>query len=245
MNRGISQSGICLYRFCPYAYKLKYIDKCKPMGYDTSAMDTGKYTHDSIDHYYKFNFSLDTTQNNILYSTYNKLKELWDRTLEPVWLKKAYDCLKTHSEWEYQNTLKGITKPFSELEIDNGKYYGFLDYVNLPKAQVIDWKTGSYPTVSFEYRMQAYVYKLLFEYKFNTKLKDFYFFYLYPNQWRKISYSNKKQIEAGEECERLLGKILDNEFPKEPRLENGCRYCDYKYYCKVIENDRYGKNDNV
>ena len=235
MRRGISQSGIGLYRFCPYAYKLKYIDLCKPMGYDTSAMDTGSYVHDSIDNYYKLKFSMDNTANDIFFETYNTLRGMWDKTLEIQWLKKAYDCLKTHSEWEYQNILKGITKPFSELEIDNGKYYGFLDYTNLPKAQVIDWKTGTYPSVSFEYRMQAYVYKLLFESKFNTKLKGFYFFYLYPNQFRKISYDKEKQIEAGNECEMLLSKILDCEFPKKPRLENSCRYCDYKYYCKVLE----------
>ena len=235
MNRGISQSGIGLYRFCPYAYKLKYIDGCKPMGYDTSAMDTGSYVHDSIDHYYKLKFSLDITQNYILYNTYNKLKQIWDTTLEPEWFKKAYVCLVNHSEWEYQNTLKGITKPFSELEIDNGKYYGFLDYVNLQKAQVIDWKTGTYPSVSYEYRMQAYVYKLLFESKFNVKLKDFYFYFLFSNQWRKIAYDKEKQIEAGKECETLLSKILDCEFPKEPRLPNSCRYCDYKYYCKIVE----------
>ena len=193
---------------------------------------------------------MDNTANDIFYDTYNKLRELWDITLEPEWLKKAYDCLKTHAEWEYQNIKKGITKPFSEIKIDqnnidktNNGYFGILDYVNLQKAQVIDWKTGSYPTVSFEYRMQAHVYKILFESKFDTKLKDFYFFYLYPNQWRKISYTNPKQIEAGKECDYLLSKILDNGYEKKPRLENSCRYCDFKYYCKVIEEPYQIKNE--
>jgi len=243
MKRGISQSGICLYRFCPYAYKLKYVDRCKPMFYDSSAMDTGSYVHKSIDHYYSNGFSMEKTSNEILYDTYSKLKEIWDITLEPLWLKKAYECLINHSDWEYQNIKKGITKPFSELKVDSGKYFGYIDYINLQKALVIDWKTGKYPSVSFDYRIQAYVYKDLFENEFNTNLKSFYFFFLHPNKWRKISYDKDKQILAGKECERLLGDILDEKFPKEPRLKNSCRYCDYKYYCKILEEPYQSKNE--
>lgn len=205
-------------------------------------MDTGSFVHESIKSYYWTKFSMDTTPEKILYETYGKLKQIWDTSLEVPLLKKAYDCLVNHSQWEYQNTLKGITKPFAEIEIDqnaiqnieNG-YYGFLDYVNLQNSHVIDFKTGVYPAVSYEYRFQAHVYKILFEAKFGVKLKDFHFYYLFPNEWRKISYDNATQISAGKECDELLLRILNREFPKKPRLENSCRYCDYKYYCKVLE----------
>jgi len=86
--------------------------------------------------------------------------------------------------------------------------------------------------------MQAYIYKQLYEGKFGEELTHFYFFFLYPNEWRCVKYDNEKQIKVNQETEELKNNIFDStqdeNFEKKPRTSNGCKYCEYKLYCKII-----------
>ena len=238
LERGISQSGLSLFRYCPYAYKLKYIDKCERMFFDHSILDVGSYVHDSIDKYYKLHFLMDVQKNDILLETYDILKSIWDTSLLPEQLSQAYTCLENHAEWEYNNLQRGIrVKPLTEQKISYDGYYGILDYIDLPSKKFIDWKTGKRAYLSYDYRMQAYIYKILSEGMFNVKLNSFYFFFLYPKQWRKVSYNDEKQIKVAEETEKLKVDLIDslerNEFEKCPRTDNGCKNCSLAYYCQI------------
>jgi len=235
MNRGISQSGLSLYRRCPFAYKLHYVDLAEPMFFSQDVLDVGRYVHDAIDEYYRHYYVSEGTVDDILIKSYGALKEQWDLTLPAEQLRKAYDCLLHHAEWEHKNITNGIgTKPFTEVEINGEGLYGFIDYVDLQNHKVIDWKTNRYATLSYEYRMQAHVYRKLFESKFGEKLTHFYFFFLYPNQWRCVKFNDKKQEEVGKEVESLLNDILECNFPKQPRTDKGCRTCNYRFYCKIL-----------
>ena len=232
MSRGLSQSGITKYRDCPYAFYLHYKCNCEPMFYDTEAMDVGGIGHKSIEFYYKNHFSTDTNPEEILYYTYDKMKSLWDTSFSIENYQKIYRCLENHAIWEYQNISNGQTnKPIIEKKMNHCGYFGIADYIYLPKRKVIDFKTNKYASVSYNYRMQAYVYKVLFENEFDTKLKDYYLYFLYPNEWRKISYEKENQKKVGLETEILKNKILNGEFPKKPRYPTMCRNCEYKYYC--------------
>ena len=237
---GISQSALNLFRDCPYAYKLKYLDRVEGIYFSNDAMDTGGYVHDAIDMYYRNHFLQEGTSDDILYHTYTNLKNIWDTTLSINDFKKAYTCLQHHSEWEYSNINKGIrTQPLTEVEIEACNLYGFIDYVDLEKQQVIDWKTNSYATLSYTYRVQASIYKILFEAKFNMKLKYFHFFFLYPNTWRIVKYGDAKQERVDTEVNALLEQLnlsLENrEFEKNPRTNSWCKSCPYKLYCKVMK----------
>lgn len=234
----ISQSALALFRKCPYAYKLKYIHKCKQMFYDPSILDLGSYVHDAIDKYYRKRFLTDGTVDDILIESYDELKKLWDPSLTPEQLKKAYTCLENHAQWEYGNLSLGMrTKPFTEQKLKHMGYFGIIDYIDLPRKQVIDWKTGKKAYLSKDYRMQAHIYRILFEEEFGMDLPYFLFFFLYPNQWRKVTYDSEKQKKVGEETDALKNKLLEawdtGEFEKCPRTKNACKYCELAYYCQV------------
>ena len=199
-------------------------------------LDIGKYVHDAIEKYYKNNYYTKCESNDILCKTYENLKSIWDITLPVEGFKKAYDCLINHANWEYGNTNDGLShKPLVEVEMNGNGFYGFIDYIDLDNQKVIDWKTNTYPTLSYEYRMQAYVYKKLYEAKFGNKLSHLHFFFLYPNEWRMVAFDKEKQIEVGKDVEKMMEQILNCEFPKEPRISSQCKNCLYKFYCKVQE----------
>lgn len=235
-KRGLSQSGISVYRYCPYAYKLHYIDLKQPIHFNPAVMDVGKYVHDVIDRYYQNYYLSEGTANDVLIKTYDILKNIWDITLPPEQFKKAYDCLINHSQWEEKNINGSIgTKPLTEVKIDSGDYFGLIDYVDLNNLKLIDYKTSTHPVLSYEYRMQAHIYRELFESKFNKTISHFYFFFLYPNEWRTVKYDSDKQRKVGKDVENFKELILNCEFPKEPRTKSSCNNCEYKLYCKVIK----------
>jgi len=237
MKKGISQSAISIYKECPYAYYLEYNFNRQAMHFNPDVMDTGKLVHDAIDKYYKLYYLTTGTAEDILTESYDVLRRNWDTSLELEELNKGYTCLHHHSLFEYSNIKNGITKPLTEIDIYGNGYHGVIDYDDLVNNKAIDWKTGRSVYLSKGYRMQAHVYKELLESEFSQTLDHFYFFFLYPNEWRIVKFDDEKQKKIGEETENLKNDILiswdNDEFPKQPRLESGCRSCAYKYYCMI------------
>jgi len=237
MRRSLSQSAIGIYRSCPYAYKLHYVDRKQSVFWDPSILDVGSIAHDVLDIYYKNYYLMSGTPNDILVKTYNVLKEKWDMSYSVEQFKKIYECLQNHATWESGNITNKIgVKPLTEIKIESDGFFGIIDYVDLVNRRVIDWKTGKWPTLSYTYRMQAHVYKKLFEGKFGEELTHFYFYFLHSGEFRTVKYDMPKQKEVGEAVETLKNSINDslmsNDFPKKPRTKNGCKYCSYKLYCK-------------
>lgn len=236
MRLSLSQSALSIYKHCQYAYKLRYISRCSPVFYDPSILEVGSFVHDAIDGYYRHHYLMHGTADDILAESYAELKKSWDISFLPAQLKQAYTCLQNHSEWEYDNITNGIgTKPLTEQKIGQMGYYGIIDYIDLPNLKVIDWKTGRNPYVTYGYRMQAHIYRILFEAQFNMKLKNFHFYFLFPNEFRTISYEKEKQIKVGKEVEKLKAEVIHSrdigEFEKNPRTAKGCRNCNFAYYC--------------
>jgi len=241
IERGFSQSSLSLYRYCPYAFKLSYLDSQESIFWDPDVLDVGKLVHNSLDYYYKNNYLTKGLSEHILYYTYSHLKNNWDITLKVEDFQKAHTCLDNHSKWEYKNISNGFnTKPFTEQKISQNGYYGILDYVDLNNCKVIDWKTGRSPYVTYEYRMQAHVYKELFEKEYGLKIKKFQFYFLYPDEFRTISFEKEKQKQVALETERLKNAVInslsDGEFSKKPRTDKGCKNCNFVYYCKILGN---------
>lgn len=242
-QRGISQSGLGLYRDCPYAYRLKYLDGCKPMFWNFDVLDVGSYVHEAIEKYYKLHFLLEAdSPDDILMETYEQLKKVWDTTLLPSDFKKAYTCLENHAQFEYNKLQNGIrAKPATEIKINARGFFGIIDYVDMSKMEVIDWKTGRFPSLHYTYRMQAYIYKQLVDEHYGVDLKYFKFFFLFPNAWRTVKYDTKKMKEVAEDVENLKASVADaykyDSFNKEPRTKKMCRNCLYRYYCMLKQED--------
>lgn len=237
----ISQSALGLYRDCPHAYYLKYKMSCQPIFWNFDVLDTGSYVHDAIDMYYKHNYLTEAeSYEDILYYSYKNFKEIWDITLSNEEFLKGYTSLENHAKWEYSNLQNNIvTKPLTELKIKLDGLYAIIDYADLNRDMLVDWKTNKYAGLSYNYRMQAEIYKRSYERKFNKELEHFYFFFLYPNEWRTVKFGNKKQDEVSKEVDALLDAVhkswINNEFPKQPRTDRGCDGCLFRYYCKMEE----------
>jgi len=233
---GISQSALTTFRGCPFAYKC-YRERKDAVFFNQDVLDVGNYVHQAIDRYYKNHYLTEGTAEDILGISYSHLKEIWDKSFTAEHLKKAFLSLQNHAVWESKNINGGIaSKPLTEVKIGEQGFYGIIDYIDLNLNKAIDWKTGSYPSLSYNYRIQAEIYKILFENKFNQKLEKFYFFFLPVNEWRVVKYNSEKQLAVRDEVNLLKDKIdkaIENgEYLKEPRTEKMCRNCQYKLYCK-------------
>lgn len=239
----ISQTALNRFIDCPYQYKLSYVNGKEGIYYNQDALDIGKHTHKAIELMYKRHYTIDMLNpETILYYSYDNLKNIWDTTLSTEAYKKAYLCLYNHSQWQatYPLGIDPIVEPhIIEESDDDYKWHGYIDFIDKPKLKVIDWKTNTKAVLSKQYRYQAEVYRALFKSKYGIDLPYFYFYFLYPNEWRTVSFEKESQkkvaVEMKKEKARFINAIEDSDFPKQPRTKNMCKNCAYRFYCKVLE----------
>lgn len=236
-GHGISQSALNVYRNCPYAYRC-YKEKKLPLMYNQDVLDSGGLIHDAIDYYYKHYYMTEADAQAILYESYNYLRSHWDILLPVEELHKAYTCLTNHSVWEEKNLLDGIINcPITEAGLANDFFYGIIDYIDVPHNFVLDWKTGKHAMLTQEYKIQAYIYKLLYQDNYKKQLDSLTFFFLYPNEIKKIVFDNPNMKSAIEEVlgirEEMKHDIENYTFLKRPRTDNTCKYCAYRIYCRI------------
>jgi len=209
------------------------------MFWDHSVLDVGSYVHDSLDDYYRLHYLYYGTYDDILAETYSLLKRRWDTSLSVAQLKQAYVCLENHARFEYKRITEGIaTKPLTEIEIDSGGYYGFIDYIDLDNKIAMDWKTGKKAGVYYNYKMQAYIYKILIKGKFGLDLTHFKFFFLFPDEFRLLKYGSGAMKGIADDVTKLRKKVDDayeSGFVKNPRTPSMCNNCLYKYYCRILK----------
>ena len=156
--------------------------------------------------------------------------------LDPKKLRQAYICLKNHSKFESERILKQPNiKPLTEVEIAENGFYGIIDYIDIENNKVIDWKTNKYANLSHSYRIQAQIYKMLYESKFDRHLDYVHFLFLYPYEWRVVKFDTNIQRKISSEIdslkERIVESTLNNDFEKKPRIKSVCRNCLIAYYC--------------
>lgn len=231
----ISQSQILLYRFCPYAYKLRYVEGYIPIKFDPTVLEVGKRVHEAIDFYYKNYFSTDRTRDEILAISYGYLRKNWDRSLPPEMLRKAFTCLCNFAQFESNNISYGYRqKPLTEVVLQCDNLFGVVDYLDLNTQRVIDFKTSNNTRLTTENKIQATMYKILTEHNFKFPVKTFTFFYLYPNVLKEVRFT-KSYKDLEEEIKKYANLIVEsresNNFPKEPRTKKACKSCEYRLYC--------------
>ena len=234
----ISQTGLSIYRNCPFAFYC-YRSKKEPIFFNQDILDTGKYVHDALDRYYRQQYLTKGTMDDILAKTYENLSGSWDVTLPIDEFKKSYTCLQHHAKWEETQINNGIAiQPLTEEHLKHDIFHGIIDYIDLPKNRVMDWKTNKSANISFEYKMQSYIYKLLYESKFKTDLKIFEFYFLYPDEIKVINFSSSGMSEAIQEVNQLRELIKksyeQHDYPKQPKSETLCKNCQYRLYCKLM-----------
>jgi len=235
ISNGVSQSQINIFRDCPYAYYLAYVKHYKPMIFKPDIMEVGSRVHDAIDIYYRNLFVEGSNKDEIFKSVYSVLRQSWDHMLDIEYLKKAYTCLKSFSEFEAKQIKNnGYSKPLSELDLRHENFRGKIDRLELVSMIPGDFKTNTNAVVSYSYKMQAAIYSYLIEKEFGQKPKYFNFYFLYPNEIRTLKVENLKTIleNAKQFRNQIIQAFDDDKFEKKPRTASTCRYCNYRYYCK-------------
>ena len=230
----ISQSSLNLYNDCPFAYYLKTLG-LEPMYYNTKGMEVGTIVHDTLDYFYKHVFELGMEEQDIFYHTYEIMKKYWKNDLAQEDFEKIVRCLRNHATWLAKQDFEGV--PLTEGFVKAKQWLGYIDFIYPATNTVIDWKTNTKAVLSKNYRRQAEVYRILVKEKFGMDIEFFLFFFLYNNEWRKVKYDTPAQKKIREEMfhirEQMLEAIKTGKFPKNPRTEKMCKWCPYRFYCKI------------
>jgi len=236
--KNISQSQINLFRKCPYAYALRYIYKKEGIWFDPSIIEVGSRVHDAVDRYYRNHLQLNGSVEDIRNKVYEILRSEWDITLPVDYLTKAYTCVCNFAEFEYKNRKGRRGVPLTEVKIYSNGLMGIVDYLDLNQPKIVDFKTNTKAFVSYDYKMQAAMYKLLVKEEYDIDLTHFTLQFLYPNEIRQIKYDDKL-LSIQRDIEDYVKKIQDAwknmNFPKEPKTPKTCNSCQYSYYCGGIE----------
>jgi CRISPR/Cas system-associated exonuclease Cas4 (RecB family) len=251
-NLILSPSGIGLYNSCPYSFKLRYIDHCKSITENDSALRLGKSVHAVLENYYK-NINLKTDNPDIeLVEAFKKTaKERWDCSIDA----KKRDEMNTHMflwlQFEIQRFKRykelNILDKFCPVTVEED----ITDYSNKIRAIIdkrcigqtgntycIDYKTdkklpaernfsGDLSKIDDKYKVQSALNAMVLKTK-DVKLDNFFFqFIRYPNKLLSVPITP----ELFTEINTLITKIRNTtEFVKNKK---NCFYCGMKIYCKT------------
>lgn len=236
--KSISQSQINLYKYCAHSYELKYRYNYEPMMYDPLVVEVGKRVHNAIDSYYKNYYNSIYSIQQIEDITYNILRNQWDTKLSANLLKKAHLCIHNFAKFESENNNGLATKPLTEVKIYSGDIMGIVDYLDLNKQKVIDFKTNASARIGDDNKMQAVMYQKLIKDQFNINIEKFGFQFLYVDDYKEVSLYDPSLKMIAEELIMYKDKIKESWqtmfFPKNPKNESVCKRCEYRYYCEGV-----------
>jgi len=242
--KNISQSQINLFKSCPYAYALRYIHKKEGIWWDPSIVEVGSRVHDAIDDYYRNHFLENATEEQIRDKVYEIIRNQWDTTLPADYLLKAYTCVCNFATFEYNNRKGRRRRPLTEVRIYSGGLMGIVDYLDLNKPKIVDFKTNTRAGVGYANNVQAVMYKRLVKEEYDIDLKYFTLQFLYPNEIRLIKFDDKMikiQQDLEESVEKIRKAWEEMNFPKEPRTPKTCNGCQFNYYCGGLQKGENGE----
>tara|TARA_Y100000310_G_scaffold267782_1_gene279981 strand:- start:13180 stop:13893 length:714 start_codon:yes stop_codon:yes gene_type:complete len=235
MKVRFSKSKKGLYDFCPYAYKLCYVDGKKEKYREY--YDIGSNVHDFVETYFKKvkirNGSL------ILPFSVVDIKgrdENYKKNFLKFEIKRWERCRKTKPN----NPEKYYLPLISEEKIEVGR----LDLVGIPdrlhinfsdELVIVDVKTG-YPTLSKRrwYKVDLFWYKLLLEEsgKVNKTINKGTIYYPYNNHIDNYNINQQEMDEFKEAIFTTRKRVVEGMFP--PNLKS-CGDCGFRRWCKYVD----------
>ncbi|MBX0312181.1 MAG: PD-(D/E)XK nuclease family protein [Sulfurihydrogenibium sp.] len=229
----ISPSGINLFLTCPYAFRLKYIDKLEITQQENNFLITGKLTHKCLELYFKD--KMENKNNDLKPVDYMKIAVEDFNHINVFQLDEAIEEAE-HYLTLYTPTAKQL-KPLSseeyfELELtDNLLLRGVIDLIVQEKKgrALIDFKTTRGQVKdNYKYTLQLSFYSL------TNKADAYYLHYITPTH---IQVKEIKPVDKS-----LLNDIVKDiekavKFGVYPASGLGvaCNSCPYKKYCKYSD----------
>ncbi|MDP3013774.1 MAG: PD-(D/E)XK nuclease family protein [Candidatus Subteraquimicrobiales bacterium] len=248
----LSPSAMMMFSSCEYAFKLKYIDKLKPVIEDDSALRLGKSVHAVLEHYYK-NVNLNTQNPDVdLVEALKKTaQEKWDRTCDAkkrdemnnsifLWLQFEIQRFKKYKELnildrfvpvvveedvtDWQKKLRAIID--KRCIGQNGNMYA-LDYKTDKNLPVLRNFIGDLKLIDDKYKIQSALIAMVLQSQ-GIKLDNFYFqFIRFPDKLLSVPLVPELFIEV----ERLIVKI--RETTENEKNKKSCFYWNMKMVCKT------------
>jgi CRISPR/Cas system-associated exonuclease Cas4 (RecB family) len=229
----ISPSGINLFLTCPYAFKLKYIDKLEIPQQENSFLITGKLVHKSLELYFKD--KMENKNNDLKPSDYLKLATEDFKHINYFQLDEAIEEAD-HYLTLYSSVAKQLkplaSEEYFELELsDTLLLRGVIDLIAQEGKgrALIDFKTTrSQVKDNYKYTLQLSLYSL------TNKADAYYLHYITP------THIQVKEIKP-------IAKDLLNDIVKDIEkavkfgvfspagLGVACNNCQYKKYCKFSD----------
>ncbi len=249
----LSPSGINLYQSCPYSFKLRYIDRLKPIIEDDSALRLGKSVHLVLEKLYaNIDLKTDNPEKHFVEAMQKTAKEFWDRSIDAmkrdsmnasmfIWLQFEIQKFKRYKE---QNKLDIFNPVSTEEDITDyqSKLRAIIDKRCIGMTGLnyaVDYKTdknlpalrnfkGDLKQIDDKYKIQAALNAMVLKTK-DVKLDNFYFQFIRNAPDKLLSIPLTSELFS--EIEQLIKKIRETtEFQKN---QKSCFYCQMKLHCKT------------
>lgn len=252
-----SHSRVTTYENCPYAYKLKYIDKIKPEVPTTIEAFMGDMVHQTLEHLYKLKKFKKRVALNVLIKFY---RDLWEKNYSDDILIVKADSENLKADNYRKMGEKFISdyydrmKPFDQLTIlgletqdrmtlpDGNQWHVRIDKLACDDKGnyfVCDYKTNSRMKDQEEADSdrQLAMYSIWVKNKFEDVKSVKLIWHMLAFNKDAVSKRSEEQLEKlqNEIVERIKEIESSTEFPRKQTAL--CNYCGYKSECPSFKHE--------
>ncbi len=230
----ISYSKLSAFIFCPFKYKLIYVNDWKVQ--PTPHISLGQTVHKVLEEFHKRKLSTIDE----LFSLYD---ELWvnlgfENAAETVeFYESGRKMLVDYLSWEDSRKREGIVTASVEKEFEfnlgRHKIKGIIDRIDrYPNGsyEVIDYKThrAEWSTERLENDLQLAIYSMGSKKALGIAPSKLSYLFLNQNKYLSVVKTSKHEREAKRIILDVAGKITGEEFV--PNTKN-CGRCDFRQKC--------------
>ena len=234
MKRKLSPSGMNTYKTCPAQWNYHYIEKPQGIYVPTHHMDLGEFVHSAIEDYFKHSQEKPTKKLEITQRIDSSFEKVIGNKFmgQPEMTRKLRACLKNFKEFEIYRARKWKTyaPTFIEKNLQDDDFRGIVDFYSEPEATIIDWKTGYKQNLNENDKVQAEVYRYLFE-KQGYPVDKVYFVVLTTGSVLQAQLQKDGWIL--EQHKQIMSAIEDKNFPAKPN--KFCKSCVYQIACEFSD----------
>ena len=217
----ISYAKIKWFTKCPWAFRLKYLERVQPIYYDPDIFKVGSIVHDTINEYYMIAPKKPLIYDTLMYTYFRR----FDHSLGFDRFAAGKECIIHFSDFEKLRREKNDEFPESEIVVSDDNLYGIIDALfKSPTADntVIDFKTGKKARINSSYKQQAVIYDIL-----SGCPGRVYFYFLYDNVILEQVVTDSMRKEIYNLRDQILAAVENKDFPP----STSCKRCEFRHCC--------------